>query len=625
MALELTPTSCILIHHHQAGILNCEQADDSERLILEYFDAIRDSPSHIYHSALPLSPSSSWVRECYKSEVVGEVRVLTGLPDQWDACSRTILLEDEPMAFAHWGDFIAVGINSNVVLLDAVTGIRTSVLSGHEDTILSLVFSLDGTLLVSRSNDKTVKLWDVQTGGAIKTFGNPASAISSVSISPDCTTIASGTWDGAIRFWDVRTGSCYLIETSHDGAVMAICFSPVDSQRLITSSMGTTVQQWNVEGYKIGASHREGAIVLHITYSPDGTRFASCTGDVVTVRDSRSGAVVVRLEAPNRTSMRRCSFSPDGKLMACAADRTIFVWDIANPGARLVRKLVGHSNPIAFISFSSSLISAATDNSVKFWQSGNFLADPVTTGHMAALHGSIPIRSVDLFDKDNTIVTSDDSGVVKTWDLVTGQCKESFSTPAKGIRVTHLAGDTLIVVWLVGEEGEYHIWDAGKGRLLRKVGSSLGRINDLKISGDGSKLFGLCGIRVEARPIQGGEDTSEPVRHRDARGSHLIVRGSLVEFGDRKGWGWDFGGSKVSEYKELPDRPRLDVVDWSHDGSSKIKPRWVEDTVTKKSVFRIPERYMKSDTDIRWDGRYLLIWSLSGEVVIIDFHPVIPR
>ena len=548
--------------------------------------------------------------------------MVMGLPDHWDVCHRTSFLEGRPTAFAHWGDTIVVGLESNVVLLDAITGIRTSVLSGHTDTILSLEFSLDGTLLVSRSIDNTVKLWDIQTGGVIRTFGDDTSAISSVSLSPDCTTLASGTWDGAIRLWDVRTGVCRLVKARHDGAVTVIRFSPVDSRRIITSSMGTTVQQWDVEGHRVGASHREGAVVLHIAYTSDGSRFVSCAGDVATVRDSRSGAVVVKLDAQNRSTIRQCCFSPDGRLMACAADRNIYIWDITSSVPHLVGNLVRHSSPVAFIAFTSSLISAVIDQSLKLWQSSSFLTDSVATDHTAGLHGSTPIRSVNIFAKDGTVVTSDESGVVKTWDLKTSRCKESFLTPAKGIRDTHLANDRLIVVWLVGEEQRYHVWDTSDGRLLRKVYSSLGRVNDLKIAGDGSKIFGLRGVSIEARSMRTGEWAGDAVCVR-GKGSSLIVRGSQVEFGDQKGWGWDFGGPEVSDYKELPDRPRLDVIDWS--GETKIKPRWIEDTVTKSLVFRLPERYMKSDTEIGWDGRYLLVWSRSGEVVIMDFQSVTPQ
>ena len=45
---------------------------------------------------------------------------------------------------------------------------------------------------MSGSNDKTVRLWDVQTGGVIKTFSGQTQGVQSVSISANYTTIASG-------------------------------------------------------------------------------------------------------------------------------------------------------------------------------------------------------------------------------------------------------------------------------------------------------------------------------------------------------------------------------------------------------------------------------------------------
>ena len=192
-------TQHIFTHPTQAGVPTSKQTGDSQRLILEYFDVISESPSHIYHSALPFSPSSSWLRECYKEEISREVRVVTGLPDEWDTCSRTIFFEGQPSALAYNGDIIAVGLeSSDIVILDAITGSSASVFSGHSDEVSSVSFSEDGALLVSGSEDKTVKLWDVQTGGVVKTFSGHLSAVSSASLSPDRTMIVSGSRDWTI-------------------------------------------------------------------------------------------------------------------------------------------------------------------------------------------------------------------------------------------------------------------------------------------------------------------------------------------------------------------------------------------------------------------------------------------
>ena len=539
-----------------------------------------------------------------------------GLPDQWTACSRTISLQDEPSAVAHRGDVIAVGMPRDVVLIDAITGVTMSILSGHTGVISSLGFSQDGTLLVSRSDDNTVKLWDVQTGGVVRTLGGGTLVVSAVSISPDGATVALGTEDGAISLWDVQTGGRRPVEIRQSGAVRITKFSPIDPQRLISSSWDGRVREWNVDGSQIGTSYHETDGVSDLSYAFDGTRFVSCGGRVATVRDSDSGAVVVKLDAPDRTHLDRCCFSPGGRFVVCAAGTSICVWDITISEARPVKRLVGHSDYITSLTFSSSIVSGSEDKTVKFWQSSSLLSDSTTPVQMAPFRGSAPIESVNLFAEQGTIVTSDSSGVVKTWDLATGICKSSFSTPAEGKRDLRLADDTLIIVWcaLMGEE--YHIWDVYQGQLLQTTRSSLSVLVDLKISGDGSKIFGLGPDYIEAVAMRTGEDVGR-VSLRNGGGYSLWVRGNKVGLGNSRSKGWDFGGREVSYFEESPDRSRLDLADYSADHGA--RPRWIEDTVTRRLVFRLPERFMEIHTGIGWDGRYLLIWSSSGEVVIMDF------
>jgi hypothetical protein len=230
--------------------------------------------------------------------------------------------------------------------------------------------------------------------------------------------------------------------------------------------------------------------------------------------------------------------------------------------------------------------------------------------------------SANLFVEDSTVVTSDESGVVKTWDFATVR-KKAFSTPAKGYQDTHLVGDSLIIVWCPGEFKGFHVWDVHKGQLLRKIPSfqSHGRF---KISGDGSKIFELSIHYIRAVSMETEGITDSVALGMWATGNELYVRGSKVGTKYKRGWGWDFGGMEVSSYQEFPDRPKLDLVDLPRaDGE---KSRWIKDTVTNRLVFRLPEGYMmKPDTEMSWDGRYLLVWVRSGEVMVIDFDSVCSR
>ena len=540
--------------------------------------------------------------------------MLMGLPDRWDACSRTISIQEKPSAFAYRRDTIAVGLKSSVELLDSITGVRTSAFRGHTDTISSITFSLDGTLLVSTSKDDTVKLWDIQTGG---TIGTLSCSVSSVSISPDNTTIALALAYGSIHLWGVRTGKYHPITTGFGDVVDIVTFSPANSRRLILSLWPRDIQQWDVDGNQVGASYSEGHHVSDLAYSPDGTRFVSCGEENGTVRDSESGEV---LNTFSGQSLSQCCFSLDGRFVACSGDKTIDIWHATIPGTTPVETFVGHSDTIKFLAFSSSLISGSSDRSVKFWQSSSFLAESTTTDHSAAppLGGSAPISSVRLFAQESTVVTSDESGVVKTWDLVTGTCISSFSTPAEGPRDTHLEGDTLIIVWRSNRK-QYHTWDVYKGQLLRKFDERYYDIMDVKISGDGSTIFGLTSTYIEALCTQIGE-----VRRVKLNGRNVLdfsVGGSKVWINNLPGMGWDFGASDVPSFGEFPDRPRLEYLADRSRGSA-AEPRWIEDTMTKRAVFHLPQKYRKPDMKVEWDGRYLLVCSKSGEVMVMDFDSV---
>ena len=274
----------------------------------------------------------------------------------------------------------------------------------------------------------------------------------------------------------------------YDELVTAIEFSPTNSRHLISSSKGGILRQWDIDGDQIGPSYHEADDVRGLAWTRDGTRFVSCARRVATVLKVKSGAVVVRLDAPDEfSSLNRGCFSPDGRLVACAADTTIWVWDITLSGPRLVGHLVGHSNYIEFLAFSSSLISRGFDLTTKFWKSSSFPMDLTTSVQMAA-RGPFPkIKSINMFAEEGMVVTSDEDGVVKIWDVMTGRSKSSFSTAAKGRRDTHLASDTLIIVWCIGASADadtgvqFHMWDVHKGQLIRKFHSSLSRVRDLRI------------------------------------------------------------------------------------------------------------------------------------------------
>ena len=607
----------MLIFNQTGG--SCKWTYDSQRFLLKSFDLISNSPSHIYHSALPFAPSSSWLHECYTAQLSQEVKVVKGLPAEWGARSRTVETKGQPLALACWKDTIAVNSALYIIILNAITGSQVAVLSGHTNEVQSLTFSLDGALLVSGSHDKTVKLWDLQTGGVIKTFCGHTGIVCSVSISPNNTILASGAWDKSIRLWGVSTGECLCVIDRHSKSVECVSFSPTNSQHLVSSS-DHTIKQWDISGCQIGPTHRGDGVA----FSLDGTLFVSWLENVATLQNSESG-VVVKLEAPSN-KLHCCCFSPSGEFMAGSVDRIIYVWDIACSDPYLFKTFVGHTAPITALTFSSSLISASKDETVRFWEIGALSTDQVTTDLMPTPPTSTSIKSLSLQARKGVAISSDSNGVVKTWDISTGLCKASFQTPAIGNtwRDAQLIEGRLILIWHAGKQ--IYIWDIEKDELLQTVDASV--THGLRISEDGSKVFGLTDKSIQAWWMWTGEAVGRVEFENNA--SHLDpLHGDgsriWVCFENSSTKGWDFGipgSSHIPLSDALPNRPYLKFIFYPEEWGT--GPSRIEDIVTGTTLFQLAGRYANPH-QVCWDGRYLVAEYWSEEVLILDFNHLVPQ
>jgi len=529
-------------------------------------------------------------------------------------CSRTVSLDEIPLALSYWNNTIAVGSQaSDIIILDGVTGTQLATLSGHTDLVTSLTFSSDGISLVSGSDDYTVKLWDVQTGGVVKTFSGHTGWVHSVSISADYTRIASGSGDCTIHLWDIQTGGCHHI-IKQQGSVYHVNFSPTNPQYLLSKS-NDKIWQWDVNGHQIQPTY-DG---FRSAFSPDGTQFALCDR-TVTVQNSDSRAIVAEFHVAD-SGASCCCFSPDGRLIAVASSHTMYVWDITTPDPHLIETFIGHTGDITSITFASpsSLISASEDKSVKFWQIGGLSTDQVASDPKSTPSPSASIESVSLQARDGIAISSDSAGVVKTWDILTGLCKTSFQTPAEGDcwRDAQLIDGKIILVWLKDEK--VHVWDAGKGELLQTLDASGSGSKRITISGDGSKVFYQSKNLIQAWSMWTWESVGEVKLEDDQQTDYLQVDSSriCVWVKDSYTQGWDFGISgspPIVLSNPSTERPHLDFIP----GLDRIK-----DTDTGREVFQFFGKYAEFRV-AQWDGQYLVAGYQSGEVLILDFcymHP----
>jgi len=144
---------------------------------------------------------------------------------------------------------------------------------GRSDSVTSVAFSPDGSLLASGSLDGTIRLWRVADGSEVHTLTGHTGGVWSVSFSPDGNLLASGGFDRTIRLWRVADGSLVRTLTGHWSGVSSVSFSP--DGRWLASGGDRTIRLWRVsDGALLQTYDQEtGTGVLSIQFSPNGRLF----------------------------------------------------------------------------------------------------------------------------------------------------------------------------------------------------------------------------------------------------------------------------------------------------------------------------------------------------------------
>ena len=253
-------------------------AVDCLRLTMYFFHPIQQCAQQVYHSALPLSPTSSQLRKyCLQSVIDNQLSHMTafsGAPDAWGLLLRTIDVRPKQLTCVSTSiQKIITACEDIVNIYDAVTFVLQQSLCTPE-TVAKIQDSPDGSTLFF-AHSSSVTIWDVQTGGLIHTFTTPP-RINDIAVSTTGVHLACGSSDGSIVSWNIHTkeGSYF----GNGQPVVTICWlSPVElavvTQNSIYVGNATTSHTSNtlsIPGHIWGMVYLGGSELL-VGTSPPGT------------------------------------------------------------------------------------------------------------------------------------------------------------------------------------------------------------------------------------------------------------------------------------------------------------------------------------------------------------------
>jgi WD40 repeat protein len=403
-----------------------------------------------------------------------------------------------------WSRYRTVGANADWNLQQMMaeaqnTGWRLSLPRHvHTGEIYAAVFSPDGTMLLTASDDQTARLWDVATGQQVLMLVGHTGAVRDAQFSPDGNLIATVGQDGTVRLWDPATASQLARWQAHgNNRVRTLAFSPA-GDRIVTAGQDGAARVWDVAtGNEAFEFRHEGDWVLSATFSPDGTMIVT-TGNDETARiwDAETGDPMATLSADSW--VRDAAFSPDNRrLVAAIQDGSVRVWEVATWTKQ--DEFPPHTgdnvqaNTIAFDDGGTLAVTTSSNGQV-------FVRDSVTGTVLHRLEGHNESVLAAHFSPDGSLlVTASEDYKVRLWEVASGTLLRTIGGRIEPVVIPGVDTDTDqaravafhpdgAVVASGGEDNLVHLWDVGAGTEIQTLAAHTDTVRSIAFSPTGDRI-----------------------------------------------------------------------------------------------------------------------------------------
>lgn len=335
--------------------------------------------------------------------------------------------EVSAVAFSPGGGLVATGSGDRTVKVwDAKSGEEVATFCGSSETILDVAFGGDDHTVLAGGNDRRVNRWDVNETQFWRIKGHQEPATGAVFFK-DARLLASASQDKTVRIWDVDTARELWRSPAQTEPITDVAVSPDD--RLLAFTRGGGVVLWDIAADKeLRVVPMHDKPVRRIVFAPDGQWFATIADEPGVKIAPTSGGSPKRLIAsvPGNNPQPYSSFavSPDGRyLIAGSEDRSVKAWDI--PKKERIKIFVGHMAPVTGLVFHPDgrhfvSVTGGTGMQVRLWDI-NAAGTPAQGGAIVNDSDFVsprqdePFTAVGCLQQGGFFVTGGVDGMARIW------------------------------------------------------------------------------------------------------------------------------------------------------------------------------------------------------------------
>ena len=231
------------------------------------------------------------------------------------------------VAFGFNNKCLLIGLKSEVRLFDLINNkiTKTLICEDSTDSLTSVALSSDSKYVITGSQDRTARLWDLKTGKTVKILRH-TDTITSIALSKDGKYALIGAEDSTVLLWNLTTYETKILK-GHRSSITSVAFSK-NSEQALTGSEDATVRLWDLA---------TGDSKIFVEYTHEVTSIATDASGKYALIGSSDNAYIYNLEtgeiiitlAYHTDIIKSVAFSPDGKYALTGSfDTSVCLWDL---------------------------------------------------------------------------------------------------------------------------------------------------------------------------------------------------------------------------------------------------------------------------------------------------------
>ncbi len=280
---------------------------------------------------------------------------------------------------------VAAGGSREVVIWDLTRRREVARLGGHDDVVRAVAAT--GRRVATGGYDQQIRVWDLDTGKSLAhRFGHEV-AVTALAFSTDGAWLASGGANGSVTVQRADLSALGFVRHDEDNAITAIAWSPSGDLVGFGDSFGnlTLVELGGWDGRsssglsganveptgqrvvaRIGDSYPDA--VSWLGFSPDGSRFATTSGDTLRIYDTATVTERVRLTTSGFTAADAAWCPRRDEIGFGDSDGNLWLVD-PERGEILahVRRAHDKFEAIAYADGGDTLLASRRDTTVALW------------------------------------------------------------------------------------------------------------------------------------------------------------------------------------------------------------------------------------------------------------------